>query len=150
VQLYFLIDNIPFVIRLMKRKQQAGAGPLVLSQEETDVLDRLVSLESVPAHCHGLRAATLYVRGLHAFLTGRYNEAKSFLRDTLKMANAEDLNRLTSISLVLLGQIFLALRNSRESMNMVTPAMQLASKIPDHSIQLWAASIQRSTLFLNC
>jgi hypothetical protein len=28
--------------------------------------------------------------------------------------------------------------------------MQLASKIPDHSIQLWAASIQRSTLFLNC
>ena len=57
------------------------------------------------------------------------------------MANAEDLNRLTSCSLVLLGHIFLSLGNSRESMNMVTPAMQLASKIPDVHVQLWASSI---------
>ena len=57
------------------------------------------------------------------------------------MANAEDLNRLTSCSLVLLGHIFLSLGNSREAMNMVTPAMQLASKIPDIHIQLWASAI---------
>lgn len=57
------------------------------------------------------------------------------------MANAEDLNRLTSCSLVLLGHIFLSLGNSRESMNMVTPAMQLASKIPDVHVQLWASAI---------
>ena len=57
------------------------------------------------------------------------------------MANAEDLNRLTSCSLVLLGHIFLSLGNTRESMNMVTPAMQLASKIPDIHVQLWASSI---------
>ncbi len=57
------------------------------------------------------------------------------------MANAEDLNRLTSCSLVLLGHIFLSLGNARESMNMVTPAMQLASKIPDVHVQLWAAAI---------
>ena len=63
------------------------------------------------------------------------------MRETLKMANAEDLNRLTSCSLVLLGHIFLSLGNSREAMNMVTPAMQLASKIPDVHIQLWASSI---------
>ena len=44
-------------------------------------------------------------------------------------------------SLVLLGHIFLSLGNSRESMNMVTPAMQLASKIPDAHVQLWASSI---------
>nr|CAD7459928.1 unnamed protein product [Timema tahoe] len=31
--------------------------------------------------------------------------------------------------------------NSRESMNMVTPAMQLASKIPDVHVQLWASAI---------
>ena len=66
---------------------------------------------------------------------------RRFLRETLKMANAEDLNRLTSCSLVLLGHIFLSLGNSRESMNMVTPAMQLASKIPDAHVQLWASSI---------
>jgi MAternally-affected-uncoordination protein len=57
------------------------------------------------------------------------------------MAHAEDLNRLTSCSLVLLGHIFLSLGNSRESMNMVTPAMQLASKIPDVHVQLWASAI---------
>jgi len=62
------------------------------------------------------------------------------------MANAEDLNRLTSCSLVLLGHIFLSLGNSRESMNMVTPAMQLASKIPDVHVQLWASAILRGIL----
>ena len=57
------------------------------------------------------------------------------------MANAEDLNRLTVCALVLLGHIFLSLGNSRESMNMVTPAMQLSSKIPDTHVQLWASAI---------
>ena len=66
---------------------------------------------------------------------------RRYLRETLKMANTEDLNRLTSCSLVLLGHIFLSLGNSRESMNMVTPAMQLASKIPDVHVQLWATAI---------
>lgn len=61
------------------------------------------------------------------------------------MANSEDLNRLTSCSLVLLGHIFLSLGNSRESMNMVTPAMQLASKIPDVHVQLWATAILKGT-----
>lgn len=68
---------------------------------------------------------------------------RRYLRETLKMANAEDLNRLTSCSLVLLGHIFLSLGNSRESMNMVTPAMQLASKIPDVHVQLWASAIMK-------
>lgn len=64
------------------------------------------------------------------------------------MANAEDLNRLTSCSLVLLGHIFLSLGNSRESMNMVTPAMQLASKIPDVHVQLWASAILKGILLV--
>jgi MAternally-affected-uncoordination protein len=70
------------------------------------------------------------------------------------MANSEDLNRLTSCSLVLLGHIFLSLGNHRESMNMVTPAMQLASKIPDVHVQLWATAILKgkshSVLFVKC
>ena len=73
---------------------------------------------------------------------------RRYLRETLKMANAEDLNRLTSCSLVLLGHIFLSLGNSREAMNMVTPAMQLASKIPDIHIQLWASAILKGILLL--
>jgi len=74
---------------------------------------------------------------------------RRYLRETLKMANSEDLNRLTSCSLVLLGHIFLSLGNSRESMNMVTPAMQLASKIPDVHVQLWATAILKGK-YLRC
>ena len=40
---------------------------------------------------------------------------RRYLRETLKMANAEDLNRLTSCSLVLLGHIFLSLGNNAVS-----------------------------------
>uniref|UniRef100_A0A8C5ATN0 MAU2 chromatid cohesion factor homolog n=1 Tax=Gadus morhua TaxID=8049 RepID=A0A8C5ATN0_GADMO len=66
---------------------------------------------------------------------------RRFLRETLKMSNAEDLNRLTACSLVLLGHIFFVLGNHRESSNMVVPAMQLASKIPDMSVQLWSSAL---------
>ncbi|KAF7995510.1 hypothetical protein HCN44_006617 [Aphidius gifuensis] len=108
----------------------------------TDLLDR-INPETLPPHSHSLKAAAYYVQGLQAFFGARYNEAKRYLRETLKMANSEDLNRLTSCSLVLLGHIFLSLGNERESMNMVTPAMQLASKIPDVHVQLWATAILR-------
>lgn len=111
-------------------------------QEFNTLLER-INPESLPTHSHSLRAAAYYVQGLQSFFQARYNEAKRYLRETLKMANAEDLNRLTSCSLVLLGHIFLSLGNSRESMNMVTPAMQLASKIPDVHVQLWASAILR-------
>uniref|UniRef100_T1I450 MAU2 chromatid cohesion factor homolog n=1 Tax=Rhodnius prolixus TaxID=13249 RepID=T1I450_RHOPR len=110
--------------------------------EFTALLER-INPENLPSHSHSLRAAAYYVLGLQSFFQSRHNEAKRFLRETLKMANAEDSNRLTSCSLVLLGHIFLSLGNSRESMNMVTPAMQLASKIPDVHVQLWASAILR-------
>ncbi|KFM59181.1 MAU2 chromatid cohesion factor-like protein, partial [Stegodyphus mimosarum] len=109
-------------------------------QELSELLSRL-NPETLPLVSHSLRAAAYYVHGLNAFFNARYNDAKRFLRETLKMANAEDLNRLTSCSLVLLGHIFFSLGNSRESMNMVTPAMQLASKIPDVHVQLWASAL---------
>lgn len=110
---------------------------------ERELNDLLVKLnpEQLPSVSQSLKAAAYYVLGLNAFFQTRYNDAKRYLRETLKMANGEDLNRLTSCSLVLLGHIFYSLGNSRESMNMVTPAMQLASKIPDVHVQLWAAAL---------
>ena len=33
--------------------------------------------------------------------------------------------------------------NTKESQNMVTPAMQLAHKIPDINVQLWATALLR-------
>lgn len=115
----------------------------VRTRRESDfmaLLDR-ISPERLPSQSHSLQAAAYYIQGLQEFFAAKYNDAKRYLRETLKMANAEDLNRLTVCALVLLGHIFLSLGNSRESMNMVTPAMQLSSKIPDTHVQLWASAI---------
>ncbi|XP_034942842.1 MAU2 chromatid cohesion factor homolog [Chelonus insularis] len=119
--------NLAIVYLRSKRDKELG-----------ELMDRINPDSLQP---HSLQAAAYYVQGLQAFFGARYNEAKRYLRETLKMANAEDLNRLTSCSLVLLGHIFLSLGNERESMNMVTPANQLASKIPDVHVQLWATAI---------
>lgn len=110
-------------------------------QDFMGLLDKIDPEKMEHSSSHSLKASAYYVQGLQTFFQARYNEAKRFLRETLKMANAEDLNRLTSCSLVLLGHIFLSLGNSSESLNMVTPAMQLAGKIPDVHVQLWASSL---------
>jgi MAternally-affected-uncoordination protein len=104
------------------------------------LLDR-ISPDQLPSASHCMKAAAYYIHGLQSFFSSQYGESKRYLRETLKMPNQEDLNRLTSCSLVLLGHIFLSLNNPKESMNMVTPAMQLAGKIPDVNVQLWATAI---------
>ncbi|MCL4132507.1 UNVERIFIED_CONTAM: hypothetical protein GTU68_020468 [Idotea baltica] len=119
----------------------------IRGQRETDflaIMDR-INPEALPSQSYSLRAAAYYVQGLHAFFTNRHDDGKRYLRESLKMANAEDLNRLTSCSLVLLGHIFLALGSPREASNMVSPAMQLASKIPDLHLQLWASAILKGS-----
>ncbi|XP_058976898.1 MAU2 chromatid cohesion factor homolog [Musca domestica] len=105
------------------------------------ILDAVSTENTHTYSSQALMGGFYYVQGLHAFHKASFHEAKRFLRETLKMANAEDLNRLTSCSLVLLSHVFLSIGNSKESMNMVTPAMQLASKIPDIHVQLWGSAI---------
>ncbi|KAH8312454.1 hypothetical protein KR044_010813, partial [Drosophila immigrans] len=105
------------------------------------ILDAVSTENTHTYSSQALMGGFYYVQGLHAFHKNSFHEAKRFLRETLKMANAEDLNRLTSCSLVLLSHVFLSIGNSKESMNMVTPAMQLASKIPDIHVQLWGSAI---------
>ncbi|NXR06247.1 SCC4 factor, partial [Semnornis frantzii] len=85
-------------------------------QELYSLLERINPDHNFPVSSHCLRAAAFYIRGLFSFFQGRYNEAKRFLRETLKMSNAEDLNRLTACSLVLLGHIFYVLGNHRVSL----------------------------------
>jgi len=112
------------------------------------LLDRITP-DQLPSSSHSMKAAAYYIHGLQAFFAAQYGESKRYLGETLKMANAEDLNRLTSCSLVLLGHIFLSLGNGKESMNMVTPAMQLAGKIPDVHVQLWASAILKDLYRMN-
>lgn len=111
--------------------------------EIENLLNRLSAPELLNSMSHCLRAAAYYVFALKAFCDDRPQDAKKCLRETLKMANSEDLNRLTSCSLVLLGKIFSTAESPRESLNMVTSAMKLASKIPDIEVQLWASSVLR-------
>lgn len=114
------------------------------TKREPELRTILDSVQTENAQClnnQALMGCFYYVQGLNAFHKSSFHEAKRFLRETLKMANAEDLNRLTSCSLVLLSHVFLSIGNSKESMNMVTPAMQLASKIPDINVQLWGSAI---------
>ncbi|KAJ8029308.1 MAU2 chromatid cohesion factor-like [Holothuria leucospilota] len=117
------------------------------SQELQSLLER-INPETSTISSHSLKAAGFFVLGLKTFFQAKYNEAKRFLRETLKMSNDEDLNRLTACSLVLLGHIFLSLGNSGESMNMVLPAMQLARKIPDMHVQLWGSALLRDLYHL--
>ncbi|GFR91670.1 MAU2 chromatid cohesion factor homolog, partial [Elysia marginata] len=72
-----------------------------------------INPETMLTGSHTLKAAAYYVKGLQFFFQANFSDAKRCLRETLKMANAEDLNRLTSCSLVLLGHIFLSLGNAQ-------------------------------------
>lgn len=112
-------------------------------RHDVEVLLSRLNPEQLNSLSYCLKAAAYYVYGLKAFCDERFNDAKRNLRESLKMANGEDLNRVTSCSLVLLGKIFNNSELPRESLNMVSPAMKLASKIPDIHVQLWAASVLR-------
>ena len=54
-----------------------------------------------------VQAAAYYIHGLCAYFSNNVSEAKRYLRETLKMSTAEDLNRLLATSLALLGHVFL-------------------------------------------
>ncbi|KXJ22726.1 MAU2 chromatid cohesion factor homolog [Exaiptasia diaphana] len=112
-------------------------------QHELAALAQRIHPSNLPTNSHSLQAGYYYMSGLRAFFESRIQDAKKYLRETLKVSNAEDLNRLTACSLVLLGHTFLASGNPQEALTMVQPAMQLSAKIPDNYVQLWAASLLR-------
>eukprot|EP00794_Sanderia_malayensis_P009730 gene9730-10723_t len=97
---------------------------------------------------HSLQAGYFYVRGLASFFDANFNDARKYLRETLRLGNAEDLNRITACSLVLLGNVVVASGNPQEALNMVIPAMQLATKVSDVYLQLWSASLLKDIYHL--
>lgn len=102
-----------------------------------------ISPDQMPVSSLSHQAGYYYVRGLQSFFESRFMDAKKYLRETLKLANPEDLNRLSACSLVLLGHTFFTLRMSQDALDMALPASQLASRIPDPYIHMWAASLLR-------
>lgn len=88
-----------------------------------------------------LRSSYFYMMGLKTFFDSNYDDSKKFLRESLRIGNTEDLNRMTACSLILLGHVITSLHNPNEAVTMVVPAMQVTNKIPDVYLQLWAASL---------
>lgn len=76
---------------------------------------------SCPSHpppgglCSGPQGCLFFPKALPVGPQHLFFSRRRFLRETLKMSNAEDLNRLTACSLVLLGHIFYVLGNHRVS-----------------------------------
>lgn len=112
-------------------------------RDDLKVLFNRLNPQQLNSLSYCVKAAAYYVYGLKAFYDERLQDAKKNLSESLKMANAEDLNRVTSCSLALLGKLYNNSNLPRESLNVVSPAMKLASKIPDIHVQLWAASVLR-------
>jgi len=110
-------------------------------RQDIDALLSRLNPEKLNSLSCCLKSAAYYVYGLKAFCDSRFNDAKKNLRETLKMTNGEDLRRVTSCSLVLLGKIFNNSEAPRESLNVVSPAMKLAGNIPDIHAQLWASCV---------
>ncbi|XP_028411289.1 MAU2 chromatid cohesion factor homolog [Dendronephthya gigantea] len=90
-----------------------------------------------------MMASYHYIMGLKSFFEAKYQDARRYLRETLKISNPEESHRLTACALILLGHTFLKNGNIKEALEMVRPGMQMAEKMPDAYIQLWGASLLR-------
>nr|CDS31826.1 hypothetical protein HmN_000059700 [Hymenolepis microstoma] len=91
--------------------------------------------------CYCLRAAAAYVRGFQAFIEGNFPEAKANLRETIRLSQEEELNRLSTSAFITLGQIQLNERNIQEANTLITKAIMVAKKLPDIGVQLWATTL---------
>lgn len=105
-----LFNNLNLTIVYLRTRQEEKLKNL-LNHISTDYTPNFSN--------QALLGASYWIHGLNSYYKGSFHEAKRFLRESLKMGNAEDLNRLTSCSLVLLSQVFLSIGNSKEALNMV-------------------------------
>ena len=114
----------------------------------TQIMSRLKTLRSnqLPAEALNLNAATNFVIGLHQALLQSLPEAKSALKEAVVLANTEDLHKLVACTLILLGKVFMAIGKREEAGTMIPPAYQLANKIQDTDLQIWASTLMAEFL----
>ena len=118
------------------------------SDAMTEKMSRLKSLRTnqLPTEALNLNAATNFVIGLHQALLQSLPEAKSALKEAVVLANTEDLHKLVACTLILLGKVFMAIGKQEEAGTMIPPAFQLANKIQDTDLQIWAATLMAEFL----
>ncbi|VEL36324.1 unnamed protein product [Protopolystoma xenopodis] len=84
--------------------------------------------------CVCLRAAAAYVRAFQAFYENHLLDAKAYLRETVRLGNEEELNRLSASAFITMGQINLNEQNTAldprlGTLSDVSPALQSASSM---------------------
>ena len=107
-------------------------------------LNRLLACiepSKMPNKCYSLKASSYCVQGIAAMFEGRIPDAKRKLRETVVMDNKADLNKLTGCAFLLLATIFMKLGNFNDAIDMVKSASEIATRIPDKSLQLWSADL---------
>merc|ERR1712147_374433 len=83
-------------------------------------------------------------RGLMAFVNRDFDAAKNLLRDGLKVANSQDLNGVTALTLLMLGYTYQRSDSSvEEVMGLAEPARKVAKKIPDARLSFLSARLLR-------
>ena len=107
---------------------------------------KLLRNNNLPSEALNLNAATNFVIGLHQALLQSLPEAKGALKEAVVLANTEDLHKLVACTLILLGKVFMAIGKKEEAGTMIPPAFQLANKIQDADLQIWAATLMAEHL----
>ena len=118
------------------------------SDAMTQTMSRLKTMRNnqLPPEALNLNAATNFVIGLHQALLQSLPEAKSALKEAVVLANTEDLHKLVACTLILLGKVFMAIGKREEAGTMIPPAYQLANKIQDMDLQIWASTLMAEFL----
>ncbi|XP_046865059.1 MAU2 chromatid cohesion factor homolog isoform X3 [Xenia sp. Carnegie-2017] len=113
------------------------------SKKLEELVQNLSNPSKASLRSSNVLASYHYVMGLKSFFETKYTDARRYLRETLKIANAEESYRLAACSLILLGHTFLKGGNIQEALDVVKSGVQMADKMPDAYIQLWGASLLR-------
>ncbi len=70
------------------------------------------------------------------------------LKEAIVLANSEDLSNITANSYIFIGQIDKILNSYQESFEMITNGLEIAEKMPDSSLKLYANTLLKGKIFI--
>ncbi len=108
------------------------------------ILDNLLP-EKLTTKSTSLTALSHYFRALKYFLSSNYQQAKESLKETILLSNSEDLSNVTANSYLFMGQIDKLMNSFQESFDMITNGLDIADKMPDINLRIFANSMLKGS-----
>ncbi len=68
------------------------------------------------------------------------------MKEAIVLANSEDLSNITANSYIFIGQIDKILNSYQESFEMITNGLEIAEKMPDSSLKLYANTLLKGNI----